>query len=68
VVWNHLAAILFFAGPLFYCGLWMAIAPAGLANMLERILIPFGRVGMRSRIRIGVRCVGVVLTLLAIAI
>jgi hypothetical protein len=33
VVLNHVAAIIFFAGPLFYIGLWMAVDPVGIANI-----------------------------------
>jgi hypothetical protein len=65
VVLNHLAAILFFAGPLFYCGVWMVVDPAGLARLLEIVT----RQAKTSRkIRAGVRCAGAVLMLVAIAL
>ena len=35
MVWNHVAAILLFSGPLFYLGLWMAIDPAGIVRLPE---------------------------------
>jgi hypothetical protein len=60
VVLNHLAAMLLFAGPLFYLGLWMAIDPAGIASLAA---FPLGR-----RFRTPVRFAGVVLALIAIAI
>jgi hypothetical protein len=79
VVWNHLAAIVFFAGPLFYCGMWMAIAPAGFASLLEfgmRVLnvqrsltsVPSAHAGIPGRLRAAVRCAGIVLVLFAIAL
>jgi hypothetical protein len=34
-VLDHLAAIFFFSGPLFYIGLWMALDPASCAGVLE---------------------------------
>jgi hypothetical protein len=56
---NHLAAILFFAGPLFYIGLWMAIDPAAL--------IP-RRIAQPRRLRTAVRLAGILLLLFAIAL
>jgi len=32
MILEHVAAILFFSGPLFYIGLWMAVDPAGIAT------------------------------------
>ena len=67
MILNHLAAILFFAGPLFYCGMWMAIAPAGAARVID-----FGMQALRvetpGKTRTAIRWVGVVLALIAIAI
>jgi hypothetical protein len=41
VVLNHLAAMLFFAGPLFYVGIWMAVDPGGLVGLLDCIVRRF---------------------------
>ena len=30
---NHIAAILIFSGPLFYAGVWLAVDPAGIAEL-----------------------------------
>jgi hypothetical protein len=86
VVLNHLAAILFFAGPLFYFGLWIAVDPDVFARPLELLVRGFGdrvrslgeplsleighpkRADISRKIRLGVRFVGVVLVLLAIAV
>jgi hypothetical protein len=69
-MWNHLAAVLFFAGPLFYFGLWLAIDPAGLPSLIG-LLVRAG--GGRSpdssrKLRAGVRLAGLVLVLFAIAL
>jgi hypothetical protein len=78
VVLNHLAAMVFFAGPLFYAGLWMVLDPAGIASLAALALRTFGRLERRSggpesvgayrRLRTGVRCAGVLLVLFAMAI
>jgi hypothetical protein len=65
VLLNHLAAILFFAGPLFYCGMWMAIDPTGFANLLE---LAFRRPEVTGKIRTGIRWAGVVMVLVALAL
>jgi hypothetical protein len=70
VVLNHLAAILFFGGPLFYIGLWMALDPAlfaGLVGGLTRVFRP-DRTDISRRLQTGVRWAGVLLLLSAIAI
>jgi hypothetical protein len=64
VVLNHLAAILFFAGPLFYCGAWLVLDPAGIARLLEMAT----RRTPPRKIRACVRCAGAVLMLVAIAL
>ena len=61
---NHVAAILFFAGPLFYCGLWLAIAPEGIAGLITQ----FHHTEAPRRVRSGVRWAGIVLALVAIAL
>jgi hypothetical protein len=71
VLLNHLAAILLFAGPFFYIGLWMALDPSGLARLLALPLQRF--VGdehgpMSRRLRSSVRGVGVLLVLFAIVV
>ena len=46
MVLNHLAAILFFSGPLVYLGLFMAVDPAAIAalpRLLVRAFKNFGR-------------------------
>jgi hypothetical protein len=63
MVLNHLAAILFFSGPLFWIGLLLAIAPGDVAR-----LAPVRRGDTFRRIRTGVRFAGLALLLLAIAI
>jgi hypothetical protein len=68
VLLEHLAAILFFAGPLFYLGLWLALAPAGVARVLASLLQRLGCAGVSRQVRAGVRCAGIVLALIAIAI
>ena len=71
MVLKHLAAILLFAGPMFYCGMWMALDPGGLVGLLDfvvRKLVERERTPVSKRIRTGVRVAGVVLTLVAIAI
>jgi hypothetical protein len=60
VIWNHLAAILFFGGPLFYCGLWMAIAPSRIASLLEPVL--------PTHAGALVRCAGIILVLVAMGL
>jgi len=59
MVLNHLAAILFFSGPLFWLGIVMAAVPGDVAR-----LIP----GRRPRIAPFVRWAGLGLALIAIAI
>lgn len=72
MVLNHLAAILFFSGPLLYCGLWMAIAPTGFAKLIEfgiRMLrLPWWRSDVPHRIRLGIRWVGIAVAVFAIAL
>lgn len=60
MVLNHIAAIVFFAGPLFYLGLWMAVDPAGLPRLFRRALPPNAKTA--------VRCAGVLLLLFAVAL
>jgi len=38
MVLEHLAVILFFSGPWFWFGLWMAVDPAGIAWLPEFLL------------------------------
>jgi hypothetical protein len=33
MILEHVAAILFFSGPLFYIGVWLALDPAGVASV-----------------------------------
>ena len=61
MVLNHIAAVLFFAGQLFYCGLWMAVDPAAFANPLRRVAPRFDN-------RPAIRFTGILLLLLAIVI
>ena len=68
MVLNHLAAILVFAGPLFYCGVWMVADPTGLARLIETVAQPRGYAETSWKIRAGVRCAGAVLMLAAIAL
>ena len=82
MVWNHLAAILYFSGPLFYIGLWMLVDPAGITRIPEwvvRGLAPRMRAGNDSwresavqadafKMRTAVRVAGLAVLLLAIAI
>lgn len=35
MILEHVAAMLFFSGPLFYVGLWMAVGPVGIATLPE---------------------------------
>lgn len=72
---KHLAAILLFSGPLFYVGLWMAVAPAGCAR-LPRLLIRLLRNGrfigpehadISRRLQTAVRFAGIALLLFAVA-
>jgi hypothetical protein len=37
MILNHVAAILLFSGPLFYVGLLMAVDPAGVATVPQRL-------------------------------
>ena len=41
MILEHLAAILFFSGPLFYVGLWMVGDPAGIACLPEFLVRAF---------------------------
>jgi hypothetical protein len=41
MVLNHLAAILFFSGPVFYVGLWMVVDPAGIEWIAEFVVRVF---------------------------
>jgi len=41
MILDHLAAILFFSGPLFYVGLWMVVDPAGIARLPELVVRVF---------------------------
>jgi hypothetical protein len=70
VVLNHLAAILFFGGPLFYIGLWMLLDPAPLASAVRFGVRRFRpeQTDVSSRLRTGVRWAGVLLLLCAIAV
>ncbi len=79
MVWNHLAAILLFSGPLFYLGLWMAIDPAGILALPEwllgrfRRLVPDGKgepepLAISRRARTALRVAGVTLLLFAIVL
>ena len=70
MVLNHLAAILFFAGPLFYIGLWMMFDPAAVAGVVGFCMRVFHPepTDISRRLRTGVRCVGVLLMLFAIAV
>ena len=68
MVLNHLAAILFFAGPLFYGGLWMVIDPAVVARPLLKTFVHPDHADLSRVIRAGVRCAGAVLILVTIAL
>jgi len=73
VVLNHLAAILFFSGPLFYCGLWMAIAPEGLTKVvdfgIQAIRAPRSQaIEIPRSTRAVIRWVGITLVVFAIAL
>ncbi len=35
---NHIAAVLLFSGPFLYLGLWLALDPAGVANIPRFVL------------------------------
>ncbi len=59
MVLNHLAAILFFSGPLFWAGLAMAAVPADIARLL-----PLRHAGLPRALR----WIGLALLLAAIAI
>lgn len=65
MVLNHLAAMVFFGGPLFYVGLWIAIDPAACTGIVERL---GARAEISRKVRTGVRFAGVALVLLAMAI
>lgn len=84
MVLNHLAAVLFFSGPIFYIGLWMTIDPAGVARIPELVFrasrsLVRRLAGLRSegivehtaisrRLRTALRFAGVTILLLAIVI
>jgi len=67
---NHLAAMLFFGGPLFYVGLWMLIDAAAITGAVSWVAPRFTapRKEIPKRVRIGIRFAGVLLLLLAIAL
>ena len=80
MVLNHVAAILFFSGPLFYVGLFMAVDPAGVAAVpqwlfgfirrsvrTEQTVLP-EQTGIPRPVRRGLRIAGVALVLIAIVI
>ena len=70
MVQNHLAVILFFEGPLFYIGLWMALdlaVFAGVLGFLVRVFHP-ERTNISHGLRPRGRCAGVLLVLFAIAV
>jgi hypothetical protein len=67
-VLHHLAAILFFAGPLFHIALWMTLDPAVLqASFGAWCVFHPERTDITRRLRRGVKCAGVLLVLVAIA-
>jgi hypothetical protein len=70
VVLNHLAAILFFGGPLFYIGLWMVLDPAPLTGVVGFVVRTFRpeQTEVSRRLKTGVRWAGVLLLLCAIAV
>jgi hypothetical protein len=47
MILEHVAAILLFSGPFFYIGMWMALDPAGIAN-LPRLLVRVFRSAVQS--------------------
>jgi hypothetical protein len=68
----------FFAGPLFYIGLWMTVDPTGFARLASLLIRVFNdsvrrlgvpeirqaeRAGISRKLRTGVRCAGLVLVL-----
>jgi len=70
VVLHHLAAVLFFAGPLFYFGVWLALDPVVIAEPIGLLVRAFrpAAIDVPQRLRTGVRFAGVLLVLIAIAI
>lgn len=84
MILEHLAAILFFSGPVVYVGLWMVIDPAGIAWLAEFVMRVFRSVArslsgqpseiiveqayVSRRLRTGLRLAGVALLLFAIVV
>ena len=57
MILDHLAAILFFSGPLLYIGLWMVIDPAGIARLSELLVQVFRNLIQNSGERISERAI-----------
>ena len=81
---NHVAAILFFSGPLLYIGLWLVLDPAGIVWLTEFVVRVFRnlvrsqggrpaeetdeRDAISRRLRMALRFTGVALLLFAIVV